>query len=150
MKQYYYLIMIIVGALSFNGIQAQTNTTMHLLTQHAWANEDKTHIVKFDKENFYSFSNLEKFNLGKTSVIHKYYLSNTPDYIEAEVLGNKYNKVAFKEPLVGKVQNGIYFMTPHRAFWIEKISETSLIFIADAPSAIRQVLVPYYGEFPKE
>lgn len=139
--------MIIMSILTLNIVYAQQKkSTMDLLTAHAWVNKDQTVYVKFDKENFYNYSNLKKYGYKESFYTYKYYLNDNPNFIK----GNKYNKIDFKENLVGKVLNGNYFITSGRSFWIIEISENSLTFIALALGALRETFVPYYGDFPKE
>lgn len=141
-----FLLLLFISILSTVTLQAQKKNIMDLLISHQWVNKEQNYFVKFDMKNFYQFENLEDLGLGKRLVTHKFYLSDTNNFIK----GNKYNKIDFKENLIGKVQNGIYIITPHRAIWIIEISENLLTILADAPGAKRETLFPYYGEFPKE
>lgn len=141
MKQYSFLI-ILASIVSINSIYAQNKSTMDLLTAYAWVNTDQTYFVKFDKENYY-YSNLEKYGYKKSSGSYKYYLSDTNNFVKGY-------KIDFKENLIGKIHNGIYIITPYRPYWTSKVSSDSLIFVAEALSAPKHVLMPYYGEFPKE
>lgn len=144
MKQHTYFLIILSLFVCFSIHAQEKKSTMDLLTAHAWVTKDSTEYVKFDKETFYNYCNFKKWGYKESYYTYKYYISDNSNFIK----GNKYNKIDFKEELIGKVQNGNYFITSVRSFWIIEISENSLTIIALALGAIRLSFVPYYGEFP--